>query len=1103
MKISSRIIAIIASVAVVGSGGLMYYLSTKESGEVLGWMNSSWLYRKAIEVDNSYGVEISNEDVLIEIDTQSLISTGKMQDDCDDIRIVDSDDSTILNHWIQRGCNTSTTRIWVRIPTLPSNGKTIYIYYGNSSATNIETYWPISFVDLGTGADGVATVNASTNISTSSLVGRSCADAVSYNVSSLTSTTATVSAGSIAAGCLTAGDEILLIKLAGTTSTIANLGNYETIIVESIDNATGVVTFSRPKTFYYGDITDDLGLGTADETHRVMLQRVPNYSSLTITNGYTLSTDAWGGSKGGVLFIRVSGTVEIDGVVSAAGSGYRGGSGGSSHAGGGEGEGASRSATSNGNGGGNYPGAIGQAGLWSGGGGGGKSGTATTGNAGGAATTNYSSSGGGGGGASRQPNSSYAGYAGYGGGGGHATGGIGGVGGGTGANAGGSGTVSSSGAGGSSKLSTGNNRGGGGGGGSARYGNSELSILTMGGGGGGGGEGQQTAGPYYSGKAGANGGGIVYIAGNTINIDGSITTNGNTAPSKSAGSSDGGGGGGAGGSVKLQGNSVYMGTNIVTASGGGSSVSGSTNGVGGQGRIAVQYVSLITGTTSPSANIAQLRTPQSIYIQEEERYNNTPTDPTSLQTEGSTNPIHITTLVPKFTAIFNDPDEENTGTFYRIQVNTNQTFDDVMMWDSTKTEFPSPITNGARSSDISYSGTTLAWDTTYYWKVKFWDNYDGESNWSEVGQFTMNYKPNQPSSLETESLTNPGQVIDTTPEFTAIYVDTNSGDTSVYYRIEVNTASDFLGTSMWDSTKTEFPSPITNGDRSSEISYSGTTLEWSSTYYWRIKLWDNYDAESDWSATAQFTMNMEPDQPSSILIDGEANNQKTSSSPIISAVFSDDNASDTGGSYQVEVNTSSDFSGTVLWDSTKTTFGTPITNGARSSDIIYEGDELEVFTTNYLRIKFWDNHNVESEWSETANFILSSPPNAPTGLTTDGRTNPTSLYSKNPEFSAIYSDINEDSASAYRIQVNSNTLFTGTIMWDSGKTSTTILNGERSPGYTYNGLLLSNSNTIYYWRIRFWNTDDVYSSWSATAQFTDSLASFKMEGIKLDGIKIY
>jgi hypothetical protein len=53
---------------------------------------------------------------------------------------------------------------------------------------------------------------------------------------------------------------------------------------------------------------------------------------------------------------------------------------------------------------------------------------------------------------------------------------------------------------------------------------------------------------------------------------------------------------------------------------------------------------------------------------------------------------------------------------------------------------------------------------------------------------------------------------------------------------------------------------VANGSRSSNIAYAGTTLEEGTTYYWRIKFWDSntYKNESDWSETAQFTMNYTP-----------------------------------------------------------------------------------------------------------------------------------------------------------------------------------------------------------------------------------------------------
>jgi|SRR3990167_1854175 len=98
------------------------------------WYNNSWNYRKSITVSNS-GPALTDYQTLATIDTASLVTATKMRSDCGDIRFVDSDDSSLLNYWIGSGCNTASTKIWVKIPSIPSGTKTIYLYYGNSSAT--------------------------------------------------------------------------------------------------------------------------------------------------------------------------------------------------------------------------------------------------------------------------------------------------------------------------------------------------------------------------------------------------------------------------------------------------------------------------------------------------------------------------------------------------------------------------------------------------------------------------------------------------------------------------------------------------------------------------------------------------------------------------------------------------------------------------------------------------------------------------------------------------------------------------------------------------------------------------------------------------------
>jgi hypothetical protein len=113
-------------------------VGAEETGEYT--FANYWRYRKAITINNSGSTTLTDYQVLIQMDTASLISQGKMRGDCGDIRFTDSDGQTLLSYWIEGGCNTSSTRIWVKVPTIPaSSTKTIYVYYGNPSATSLSS----------------------------------------------------------------------------------------------------------------------------------------------------------------------------------------------------------------------------------------------------------------------------------------------------------------------------------------------------------------------------------------------------------------------------------------------------------------------------------------------------------------------------------------------------------------------------------------------------------------------------------------------------------------------------------------------------------------------------------------------------------------------------------------------------------------------------------------------------------------------------------------------------------------------------------------------------------------------------------------------------
>jgi len=58
-----------------------------------------------------------------------------MQPDFDDLRFTSSDQTTELNYWLESKTDSTTATIWVKIPSLASGDNTIYMYYGNASAT--------------------------------------------------------------------------------------------------------------------------------------------------------------------------------------------------------------------------------------------------------------------------------------------------------------------------------------------------------------------------------------------------------------------------------------------------------------------------------------------------------------------------------------------------------------------------------------------------------------------------------------------------------------------------------------------------------------------------------------------------------------------------------------------------------------------------------------------------------------------------------------------------------------------------------------------------------------------------------------------------------
>ena len=569
--------------------------SEKTNLETKAWYSSNWQYRRDVEVENDSGLGRSDEDVLVIVDTSSLITAGKMQSSCNDIRFVDSDDSTLLSYWIEGGCNTTTTRVWVRIPSLPTTGKTIYMYYGNPSASNAELPWTGGFIVLSTSACPTgwtrdANFDSRFPLSHESYGSKAGNSTHGHTVPSFT---------------LTGNDAPAFMDTwGGATDYSSKTGHTHTVTI-SVSDASTLPPYTTMLFCKANDLNLFSGSVVMDKTGSVGNY----YSALNDRFPYgSTSSGTQGGSN--------THTHSIPQTTSTA-------------------------ASLNGNsithpGSGPDPGAL--------------VATVTHTHIVSAATTNA---------ASNLP-------------------------------------------------------------------------------------------PYYS---------LRYITLTTYGNIPSIITMGDSVPplgwsrltnfdsrlpygSSNIGSTGGSASHNHTGSVTIQGVSNRVWRHEGGQGGGSYSAQQHTH----QGT--VSYTTSTYNSYPPymSTLFIERKTSTSTSLQPEQKYNAAPSAPTNLKLDNnSTTPlVGVTNTTPSFSAKFNDPDAGDVGTHYQIQVNTNNSFTGTTMWDSGQISMPN-LANGSQSQNITYGGSTIALNgSTYYWRIRFWDNNGAVSQYSSVFSFTMIDVPSAP-----------------------------------------------------------------------------------------------------------------------------------------------------------------------------------------------------------------------------------------------------------------------------------------------------------------------------------------------------------------------
>ncbi|GEM_PF-1089883 len=103
------------------------------SSQTAAWMDPAWLYRNPVTINNSSGTTLTGFQVNINLGSETNFSAAKAGGA--DLRVTASDGVTQLPFWIESwNASSSQASIWVKVPSVPTTGTSLFIYYGNPNA---------------------------------------------------------------------------------------------------------------------------------------------------------------------------------------------------------------------------------------------------------------------------------------------------------------------------------------------------------------------------------------------------------------------------------------------------------------------------------------------------------------------------------------------------------------------------------------------------------------------------------------------------------------------------------------------------------------------------------------------------------------------------------------------------------------------------------------------------------------------------------------------------------------------------------------------------------------------------------------------------------
>ena len=401
---------------------------------------------------------------------------------------------------------------------------------------------------------------------------------------------------------------------------------------------------------------------------------------------------------------------------------------------------------------------------------------------------------------------------------------------------------------------------------------------------------------------------------------------------------------------------------------------------------------------------------------------------------------------------FSDPNSDDTHASSRWQIAT------------TSGDYSHPVFDSSTDSyhltAISIPSGTLDYSTTYYWRVRYQDNHGDWSDWSSQTSFTtLNRPPDQPSSL---SPTNGAMSVSLTPTLKCSpFSDPDPGDTHMASQWQIATTPGNYSSPVFDSG--------TDSHNLTQVTLMPGVLSGNTTYYWRMRHQDSYGNWSDWSDETCFTtLNHAPAQPSNLSPADEA--MDVGSTPILqSSAFSDPDTADTHAASQWQITTTSGDYSSPIFDSEADSY--------HLTAISIPSGILDGHTTYYWRVRYQDNHEDWSDWSDETSFTTSNrPPDQPINISPADGASGVNLAST-LQASAFSDPDDGDIYTTSQWQVTTSPGDYSHPVFDSG---------EDNPDSSYMAMASGTleGSTTYYWRVRYRDDHGDWSDWSAETSFT-------------------